>query len=140
MGVLSVFCLQRPVLSSNLSFGIQKPSHVTNIHWKFQDFLPSSLQVIKVFHFTLRSEDSVNKLVGPLVLRAGFDSPKGNTYPVFKSNCYQQKMYCVKTIHIPKFGFFLSESIFTAVFSCKISALFSTGLATTSFLNIPKFS
>ena len=44
-------------------------------------------------------------------------------YPVFKSNCYQQKMYCVKTIHISKFGFFLSESIFTAVFSCKISAL-----------------
>ena len=45
-------------------------------------------------------------------------------YPVFKSNCYQQKMYCVKTIHMSKFGFFLSESIFTAVFSCKISAFF----------------
>ena len=26
-------------------------------------------------------------------------------YPVFKSNCYQQKMYCVKTIHISKFVF-----------------------------------
>ena len=59
IGVFSVFCLHLPVQSSNLSFSIQKPSHVTNIHWKFQDFLPSSLGVIKVFHFTLRSEDSV---------------------------------------------------------------------------------
>ena len=55
-----MFCFHLPVHSSKLSFGIQKPSHVTNIHWKFQDFLPSSLQVIKVFHFTLRSEDGVH--------------------------------------------------------------------------------
>ena len=46
------------------------------------------------------------------------------TYPVFKSNCNQQKLYCVKTISITKFGFFLSESISTAVSSCKISPLF----------------
>ena len=59
MGVLSMLNFPLPVQSSNLSLGIQKPSHVTNIHWKFHDFLPSSLRVIKVSHFTLRSEDSV---------------------------------------------------------------------------------
>ena len=45
------------------------------------------------------------------------------SYPVFKSNCNQQKMYCVKTIHITHFGFSLSFSILLTVFSCKISAL-----------------
>ena len=59
IGVFSVFCLHLPVQSSNLSFSIQKPSHVTNIYWKFQDFLPSSLGVIKVLHFTLQSKDGV---------------------------------------------------------------------------------
>ena len=38
---------------------MQKPSHVTNIHWKFHDFFPSSLGAIKVLHFTVRSEDGV---------------------------------------------------------------------------------
>ena len=61
MGVLSMFNFPIPIQSSYLSFGIQKPSHVTNIHWKFHDFLPSSLRVIKVSHFTLRSEDSVSQ-------------------------------------------------------------------------------
>ena len=44
-------------------------------------------------------------------------------YPVFKSNCNQQKMYCVKTIHTLNFGFALSDSILLTVFSCKISVL-----------------
>ena len=42
----------RSVLHPALSFGIQKPSHVANIHWKFKVFLPSSFQVIKVLHLT----------------------------------------------------------------------------------------
>ena len=41
---------------SDLSFGIQKPSHVTIIHWKF-DFLPSRVGVKKVLYFTLWSID-----------------------------------------------------------------------------------
>ena len=28
---------------------------------------------------------------------------KTEIYPVFKSNCNQQKLYCVKTVHIQKF-------------------------------------
>ena len=43
-------------------------------------------------------------------------------YPVFKSNRNQQRLYCVKTIHISKFRFVLSNSILPAVISCKISA------------------
>ena len=42
----------RSVLHPALSFGIQKPSHVANICWKLQVFLPSSFQVIKVLHLT----------------------------------------------------------------------------------------
>ena len=38
---------------------MQKPSHITNIHSKFHDFFPSGLEAIKVFHFTVRSEDGV---------------------------------------------------------------------------------
>ena len=44
-------------------------------------------------------------------------------YPVFRSNCNQQKFYCIKTIHTTNFGFALPNSIWLTVFSCKISAL-----------------
>ena len=44
-------------------------------------------------------------------------------YPVFRSNCNQQKMYCARTTHTTHFEFALSDSILLTVFSCKISAL-----------------
>ena len=47
-GILSMFCFPPPVQCSNLSFGIQKPSYVTNIQWKCYDFIPSGSEVIKV--------------------------------------------------------------------------------------------
>ena len=40
-------------------FCITKPSHVTIIHWKFEDFLPSSLGVIKVWHISIQFNDGV---------------------------------------------------------------------------------
>ena len=39
---------------------MQKPSHVTNIHYKFHDLFQSGLGAIKVLHFTVRSEDNVS--------------------------------------------------------------------------------
>ena len=59
MGFLSIFFFPSPFLSYDLSFDMQKPSHITNIHQKFYDFFPSSLGAIKVLHFTVRSEDGV---------------------------------------------------------------------------------
>ena len=59
MGFLSIFFFPSPFLYCNLSFDIQKPSHITNIHWKFHDFFPCSLGAIEVLHFTVRSEDGV---------------------------------------------------------------------------------
>ena len=47
----------------DLSFDMQKPSHVTNIQWKLNDFFPSSLGAIKVLHFTVRSEDGVGQFI-----------------------------------------------------------------------------
>ena len=43
-----------------LMFYITKPSYVINIYWKFEDFLSSSLGVIKVLHISNRSKDGVN--------------------------------------------------------------------------------
>ena len=54
------FVFPSPFLYHDPSFGMQKPSHVTNIHRKFQDFFLCSLGAIKVLHFTVRSEDGVN--------------------------------------------------------------------------------
>ena len=59
MGFLSISFSPSPFLYYGLSFDMQKPSHVTNIHWKFHDFFPSSLGAIKVLHFTVRSKDGV---------------------------------------------------------------------------------
>ena len=59
MSFLAIFFFTSPFLNYDLSFDIQKPSHVTNIHWKFHDFFLSGLEAIKVFHFTIRSEDGV---------------------------------------------------------------------------------
>ena len=56
---IQYFVFPSPFLYYDLSFDMQKPSHVTNIHWKFHDFFPSSLGAIKVLHFTVRSEDGV---------------------------------------------------------------------------------
>ena len=53
------FVFPSPFLYYDLSFDMQKPSHVTNIHWKFHDFFLSGLGAIKVLHFTVRSEDGV---------------------------------------------------------------------------------
>ena len=49
-------------------------------------------------------------------------SASNYNYPVFKSNCNQQKLNCVKTIHISKVGIVLSNSMLPAVISCNISA------------------
>ena len=54
-------------LCYDLSFDMQKPSHVTNIYWKFHDFFLSGLGAIKVLHFTVWSEDGVG-LKSPLCL------------------------------------------------------------------------
>ena len=51
------FVFPSPFPYYDLSFDMQKPSHITNIHWKFCDFFPSGLWAIKVLHFTVRSED-----------------------------------------------------------------------------------
>ena len=40
MGFLSIFFSPSPFLYYDLSFEMQKPSYVTNIHWKFHDFFP----------------------------------------------------------------------------------------------------
>ena len=56
------FVLPSPFPYYDLSFDMQKPSHVTNIHWKFHDFFLSGLGAIKVLHFTVRSEDGVDKI------------------------------------------------------------------------------
>ena len=53
------FIFPSPFLYYDLSFDMQKPSHVTNIHWKFCDFFPTDLRAIKVLHFTVRSKDGV---------------------------------------------------------------------------------
>ena len=44
----SMFCQSSTILYSKLRFCITKPQYITNIPWKFEDFLPSSLGVIKV--------------------------------------------------------------------------------------------
>ena len=54
-----MFFFPSPFLYYDLSFDMQKPSHITNVHWKFHDFFPSSLGAIKVLHFTVRSKDGV---------------------------------------------------------------------------------
>ena len=53
------FVLPSPFLYHDLSFDMQKPSHITNTHWKFHNFFPIGLGAIKVLHFTVRSEDGV---------------------------------------------------------------------------------
>ena len=40
-------------------FGATKPQHIINIHWKFEDFLPSSFQAIKVYNKSIRFKDGV---------------------------------------------------------------------------------
>ena len=55
----SVFCCAPIIQYPYLIFYITKPSYVTNIHWKFEDFFPCSLEVIKVLHISNRSKDGV---------------------------------------------------------------------------------
>ena len=57
---IQYFVFPSPFLYYDLSFDMQKWLHITNIHWKFHDFFPSGLEAIKVFHFTVRSEDGVD--------------------------------------------------------------------------------
>ena len=59
-----------------------------------------------------------------LKMRKSFGKTDKKTfwYPVFRGNCNQQGKYCVKTIHISKFGFVPSESVLVADIPCKISA------------------
>ena len=44
-----------------MSFDIQKPSHITNIHQKFHEFFPNGSGVIKVLHFSVQSKDGVEQ-------------------------------------------------------------------------------
>ena len=60
MAGISESCCATFVQYSYLRFYMPKPSHVTNIHWKFEDFLTSNLGVIKVLHISNRSEYGVN--------------------------------------------------------------------------------
>ena len=68
--IFSMFCLLPTINSSLLAFGITKPQHITNIHWKFGgDFLPSSFQAIKVYKKSIRFKDGVwSKLSRPTLV------------------------------------------------------------------------
>ena len=57
---IQYFIFPSHFLYYDLSFDMQKLSHVTNNPWKFHDFFLSGLGVIKVLHFAVRSEDGVN--------------------------------------------------------------------------------
>ena len=59
MVIFSMMCLLPTSNSSILTFGIKEPQHITNIHWKFEDFLPSSFQAIKVYNMSIRFKDGV---------------------------------------------------------------------------------
>ena len=59
MAGISESCCATFVQYSYLRFYMPKPSHVTNIHWKFHDFFPSGLGAIKVLHFTVPTKDGV---------------------------------------------------------------------------------
>ena len=50
--VLSVLCNPQDLKYSDLRFDRIKPSHITNIHCKFEDFFPRNLRIIKVLHST----------------------------------------------------------------------------------------
>ena len=47
------------VKSSKSRFGTTKPQHITNLHWKFEDFSPNSFLDIKVYNNSLQFKDSV---------------------------------------------------------------------------------
>ena len=46
--IFSVFCCAPIIQYSYLRFCTTKRSHISNVHWKFEDFRPSSLGIIKV--------------------------------------------------------------------------------------------
>ena len=47
-----VLCYPYSFKYLDLGFSIEKPSHITNIHCKFEDFFPRNLRIIKVLHST----------------------------------------------------------------------------------------
>ena len=70
------FVFPSPCLYYDLSFDMQKPSHITYIHWKFHAFFPSGLEAIKVLHFTVRSKDGVQSSTNESALLLGLQWPK----------------------------------------------------------------
>ena len=51
-------------------FYITKPSCVTNIHRKFEEFFPSGFEFIKVLHISNRSKDGVT--VSQTIIKESF--------------------------------------------------------------------
>ena len=72
--------------------------------------------------------------------RSCLNLPNRFTYPVFKSDCNQQKLWRVKTISILKFGFFCLKANQLRFLHAKFQHLSSNSLASTSFWKIPKLS
>ena len=100
--------------------------------WRFYILSSNLRPLVKIWDFCLRACFKYfkrHKICGNghqiLILNFVPRAPStfNPTYPVFKSNCNQQKLCCVKTIHNSNFEFVLSNNILTMDFSCKISAL-----------------
>ena len=59
--LFSMICWSSPFHDQKLKFCLTKPQYITNILWKFEDFLLSSLEFIKVSHLSIQFKDGVFK-------------------------------------------------------------------------------